>query len=101
MTTRHGVVLPMSCPTTGAEAGPLLRDAGAIQRTVADCHSARRYAQEWTEEALRDYHILREEVERVVRAEVRSRDGDAGGLSEQSEETGLRALAPGGPAAES
>ena len=52
----------------GAEGADLLRDGSTIQRTIADRHGARRYAQGWDEAAVRrDHQILREEVERAVR----------------------------------
>jgi hypothetical protein len=52
------------------EAGALalLRDGSAIQRLIAERHGALRRRLGWTEEALaREYEILREEVERVLR----------------------------------
>jgi hypothetical protein len=64
----------------GAEGPDLLRDGSAIQRTIADRHGARRYAQGWDEAAVRrDHQILREEVERAVlgRTGRASAEGDA------------------------
>jgi signal transduction histidine kinase len=56
----------------GAAAAALLKDGSAIQRTIADQHGARRFAQGWREAALRrDYQILREEIERAVRDRLR------------------------------
>ncbi|HET6232579.1 MAG TPA: ATP-binding protein, partial [Longimicrobiaceae bacterium] len=46
----------------------LMRDGGAIQRTIADLHGAARRRLGWTERALeREYDILRAEVESAVR----------------------------------
>jgi signal transduction histidine kinase len=83
----------------GTEAADLLRDGSAIQRTVAEHHGARRHAQGWDLEALhRDHEVLREEVERIVRA--RLPQGNAGvdaavevflGLINQAEAIGVRA----------
>jgi hypothetical protein len=51
----------------GGEAAALLRDGSAIQRTIAEHHGARRFAQRWSEEGVRrDFAVLREEVERAV-----------------------------------
>jgi hypothetical protein len=51
-------------------AGPL-RDSSAIQRAIAEAHGARRHAQGWSEANLRrDHQLLREEVERAVRARL-------------------------------
>jgi PAS domain S-box-containing protein len=52
----------------GPEAAELLGDSGAIQQAVAEAHGVRRFAQGWTEAALRrDQQIFREEVERAIR----------------------------------
>ena len=49
----------------------LLKDALEIQRTIADRHGRRRYSQRWVEEEVkREYELLREEIERVVRARI-------------------------------
>ncbi|HZF66534.1 MAG TPA: hypothetical protein VEZ47_00650, partial [Gemmatirosa sp.] len=54
----------------------LLRDGSVIQRTIAEHHGARRHTQGWSEEAVRcDLVILREELERVLRARV-ARDAE-------------------------
>ena len=54
------------------------RDGSAIQRTVAERHGIRRYAQRWTGQSVRrDYAIMREEIERAVRGRLRTGDRDA------------------------
>ena len=61
-------------------AASLLRDGSAIQRTIAEHHGARRHAQGFSEDAVRrDHGLLREAVERVLRAAPRTA---AGGLEE-------------------
>jgi hypothetical protein len=61
----------------GSETAALLRDGSAIQRTVAEHHGARRHAQLWTESAVRrEFEILREEVEDVIRTHVPAGTGD-------------------------
>ena len=58
----------------GDAAAALMRDSTAILRTVAETHGARRFAQGWTEGALRREHqLLREALERTVRARLASR----------------------------
>jgi hypothetical protein len=70
----------------GEEATALMGDGTAIQRTVAEHHGARRFAQRWTESAVRrDHELLHEEVQRSVSARVAATRGD---VSE-----GLRVLA--------
>ena len=55
----------------GAEAATLLRDGSVIQRTIAEHHGVRRYAQGWSEEAVRrDHAALRDALERVLREQV-------------------------------
>jgi signal transduction histidine kinase len=57
----------------GSAATELLRDGSAIQRTIAEHHGIRRYAQGWSEAGVRrDHQILREEIERAVRSRNRS-----------------------------
>ena len=61
----------------GGDTAGLLRDGSAIQRTVAEHHGARRFAQGWADTALqREFEILREEVDRAVRSRVHSDSGD-------------------------
>jgi PAS domain S-box-containing protein len=53
---------------SGGETSPLLADAVEIQRLVAERHGAQRARLGWTEASLRrEFMIIREEVERVVR----------------------------------
>jgi len=59
------------------EAAALLRDGSAIQRTIAEHHGARRHSQGWSEEMVRrGYAVLREEVERTVRAHAQPHASD-------------------------
>ena len=61
----------------GDEAASILRDGSAIQRIVAERHGLRRYAQGWRQEALeRDQEIMRDEIQRAVRARLRSSGTD-------------------------
>jgi hypothetical protein len=54
-----------------------MRDSTAILRTIAETHGARRFTQGWTEAALRREHqLLRETLDRVVRARLASRASD-------------------------
>jgi hypothetical protein len=72
----------VSIDDAGDEAPSLLRDGTAIQRTIAEHHGARRYAQGWTEASVRrDHHVLREVVEGAVRARVEGGD-DASAAAE-------------------
>jgi len=58
----------------GDAAAALMRDSTAILRTIAETHGTRRFAQGWTEGALRREHqLLREALERTVRARLASR----------------------------
>ena len=53
------------------ELSPLLADAIEIPRLVAERHGAQRARLRWTEAAVRrEFMIIREELERVVRASV-------------------------------
>jgi signal transduction histidine kinase len=55
----------------GGEASPLLADAMEIQRLVAERHGAQRARLGWKEAPLRrEFMIIREELERVVRRSV-------------------------------
>jgi signal transduction histidine kinase len=57
----------------GNAATELLRDGSAIQRTIAEHHGVRRYAQGWKEAGVRrDHQIFREEIERALRSRNRS-----------------------------
>jgi hypothetical protein len=52
----------------GGEASPLLADATEIQRLVSERHGLQRSRLGWSESALRrEFMIIREEVERVIR----------------------------------
>jgi hypothetical protein len=63
----------------GHDAPKLLRDGSVIQHAIADHHGRRRRAQGWTETAVhRDHQLLREEIERAVRARLRGRGSAAG-----------------------
>ncbi len=55
----------------------LLKDGGAIQRTIAELHGRQRFALGWTESQLaREFEILREETAGVVRDRVPDGAGD-------------------------
>jgi len=59
------------------DAAVLLTDATEIQRTIAERHGLRRRRQRWTEPSvLRDFAVLREEVERAVRARILANSSD-------------------------
>jgi len=60
-----------------AETGPkLLRDGSRIQRLVAELHAEQRRRLGWSEgELRRDFEVLREEVDRCVRAHVSPGEG--------------------------
>jgi len=60
-----------------AETGPrLLRDGSRIQRLVAELHAEQRRRLGWSEAELRrDFEVLREEVDRCVRAHVPAGEG--------------------------
>ncbi|HVG43076.1 MAG TPA: ATP-binding protein [Longimicrobium sp.] len=60
-----------------AEAGPgLLRDGSRIQRLVAELHAEQRRRLGWSEAELRrDFEVLREEVDRCVRAQATPGEG--------------------------
>jgi len=60
-----------------AETGPrLLRDGSRIQRLVAELHAEQRRRLGWSEAELRrDFEVLREEVDRCVRAQVAPGEG--------------------------
>jgi signal transduction histidine kinase len=60
-----------------AETGPrLLRDGSRIQRLVAELHAEQRRRLGWGEvELRRDFEVLREEVDRCVRAHVPAGEG--------------------------
>ena len=57
----------------GGDSSPLLADAMEIQRLVAERHGAQRARLGWTEASMRrEFMIIREELERVVRRSVPS-----------------------------
>lgn len=57
----------------GGDSSPLLADAMEIQRLVAERHGAQRARLGWTESSMRrEFMIIREELERVVRRSVPS-----------------------------
>jgi signal transduction histidine kinase len=59
------------------DAAVLLTDATAIQRTIAERHGLRRRRQRWSEPSIhRDFAVLREEVERAVRARILASSSD-------------------------
>ena len=63
----------------GRDGPKLLRDGGAIQHAIAEHHGRRRREQGWTETAVhRDHQLLREEIERAMRARLRGRASAAG-----------------------
>jgi hypothetical protein len=89
---------------TNGSSSPTLADAVEIQRLISERHGAQRQRLGWTESAVRrEFMILREEIERVVRDE--SEFGDAlpiedglaviGRFLDQSEYIAVRALNAG------
>lgn len=59
------------------DAALLLRDATEIQRTIAERHGLRRRRQRWSEANIqRDFAVMREEVERAVRARIPASSSD-------------------------
>ena len=61
----------------GDRAAELMRDSSIIQRTIAEAHGTRRYAQGWSEGALtRDNEILFETLQHAVRDRVRAGEDD-------------------------
>jgi len=89
-----------------AETGPrLLRDGSRIQRLVAELHAEQRRRLGWSEgELRRDYEVLREEVDRCVRAHVPPGEGAeaaaaiAGRLLQQTQRISLQAYRAAAPA---
>ncbi|MBA3889107.1 MAG: GAF domain-containing protein [Gemmatimonadaceae bacterium] len=85
--------------SAGADADPLLTDSSVIQRTIAEFHGARRYAQGWSAEAVqREYQLLREETARALRGRPRGGGAATGealraltGLIDRAEAISLRA----------
>jgi len=86
----------------GGQPSGLLADAAEIQRVVTERHGAQRARLGWTPDALRrEYAILWDEIERIVRSRARSVAQPAveEGLTilqrllEQGEEMSCRALA--------
>src|SRR6185437_933769 len=83
----------------GEAAPALMRDGTAILRTISESHGARRFAQGWTEAALRrDYHLLRDVIKHTLRAGNMSQAGDVsaaihmlGRLMERAQSQGLAA----------
>ncbi|HEX4681253.1 MAG TPA: ATP-binding protein [Gemmatimonadaceae bacterium] len=60
-----------------AQAADLLRDSTDIQCTIAERHGARRQRQGWSEPSVaRDFQVLREEVERVIRGRIAASSAD-------------------------
>ncbi|MFL5574374.1 MAG: sensor histidine kinase, partial [Gemmatimonadaceae bacterium] len=63
---------------SGGLAPDLLRDGSTIQRVIAELHGRTRQRQGWTDEQLaREYAILGEEIEALVRRHVPDGTGDA------------------------
>jgi PAS domain S-box-containing protein len=61
----------------GEAAAALMRDSTAILRTIAESHGARRFAQGWSEVALRREHqLLRDAIDRGVRTRLGTRAND-------------------------
>ena len=59
------------------DAPMLLTDATEIQRTIAERHGLRRRRQRWSEPSIRrDFAVMREEVERAVRARILASSSD-------------------------
>ena len=62
---------------TSGEASALFGDGARIQQTIADLHGRQRIALGWSEEQIaREYVILEDEVERVVRTSLRTTTAD-------------------------
>jgi hypothetical protein len=88
-----------------AETGPrLLRDGSRIQRLVAELHAEQRRRLGWSEAELRrDFEVLREEVDRCVRARVPPGEGAeaaaaiAARLLQQSQRISLQAFRAAAP----
>jgi hypothetical protein len=85
-------------------ASPTLADSVEIQRLISERHGAQRQRLGWTESALRrEFMIVREEVEKVVRKAAEPGDSVAfeervaiiGGFLDQSEYIAVRALNAG------
>jgi hypothetical protein len=85
-------------------ASPTLADSVEIQRLISERHGTQRQRLGWTESALRrEFMIVREEVENVVRkaaepgdsVAVEDRVGVIGGFLDQSEYIAVRALNAG------
>ena len=75
------VVLENAEELDAVDESELLGDGNKIQRLVAELHGRQRYRLGWTEHALeREYQILREEVDALVRRHAPDPDR-AGGLS--------------------
>lgn len=61
----------------GEAAAALMRDSTAILRTISESHGARRFAQGWSEAALRREHqLLRDAIGHAVRSRLGSRAND-------------------------
>lgn len=101
------VAQSMSVLGASSDDGPsLLRDGSRIQRLVTELHAEQRRRLGWSETQLRrDYELLREEVERSIRAHVPPGEGAetaisiAGRLMRQSQRVGVQAYLAASPAA--
>ena len=69
------VVLEKSEDLAGREESDLLTDGSRIQTLISELHGRQRYRLRWTEEALhREYEIIDEEVEALVRQHASGSD---------------------------
>jgi hypothetical protein len=89
---------------TRGQTSPTLADSVEIQRLISERHGAQRQRLGWTESALRrEFMIVREEVEKVVRKAAEPDDSTTledriaiiGGFLDQSEYIAVRALNAG------
>lgn len=72
------VVLEKSAGLEGQDESALLTDGSRIQTLIAELHGRQRHRLHWTEEALhREYQIIDEEVEALVKQHASATDRNA------------------------